>query len=159
MGMEGVLRRVSEFELAGFRRNPGKFYSGFATLSPQLSVLQELLQRLQQSEVWRRIRERALSGAAPLPEDVELYRRALEAAYAKAGVSPEELASERIGLSRDGRKLSLHKSWHCLHYLLTGESWETGESPLGKTILGGKELPDINQVMIRSRAVSSSRRG
>ena len=147
MGMEGVLRRVSEFELAGFRRNPGNFYSGLATVSPQLSVLQELSQRLQQSAVFRRIRERALSGAAPLPEDVELYRRELEAAYAKAGVSPDELASERIGLSRDGRKLRLHKSWHCLHYLLTGKSWETGASPLGKAILGGRELPDINQVM------------
>jgi|SRR6516225_10263194 len=53
MGIEGVLRRVSEFELAGFRRNPGKFYSGLATLSPQLSVLQELSQRLQQSAVFR----------------------------------------------------------------------------------------------------------
>jgi hypothetical protein len=87
MGMEGVLRRVLEFELAGFRRNPGKFYAGFATLSPQLSALQELSQRLQRSEGSRRIGERALSGAAPLPEDVELYPRELEAAYAKAGVS------------------------------------------------------------------------
>jgi len=65
MGMEGILRRVSEFELAGFRGEPGKFYSGLATISPQVSSLHELTQRLQQSELFRRIRERALSGAAP----------------------------------------------------------------------------------------------
>jgi len=30
---------------------------------------------------------------------------------------------------------------------LPGKCWETGESPLAKAVLGGKELPDINQVM------------
>jgi len=39
--------------------------------------------------------------------------------------------------------LSLDKSWHSLHYLLTGNVWETS-SVLGKTILGGSEIgPDI----------------
>jgi len=52
-----------------------------------------------------------------------------------------------IGLSKDGRKLSLHKSWHCLHYLLAGRTWEPDASPLGKAILGGKELSDVHQVM------------
>jgi Domain of unknown function (DUF1877) len=39
--------------------------------------------------------------------------------------------------------LDLEKSWHSLHYLLTGGASETNLA-LGKTILGGKELgPDI----------------
>ena len=160
MGIEGVLRRVSEFELAGFRRNPGKFYSGLATLSPQLSVLQELSRAFSSQPCFARIRERALSGAAPLPEDVELYRRELEAACAKAGVSPDELASERIGLSRDGRKLSLHKSWHCLHYLLTGKVLGNRRIPARKgrprRQRASRHQPGHG---IWSRAVSSTRRG
>ncbi len=45
------------------------------------------------------------------------------------------------GLKAEG--LGLEKSWHSLHYLLTGSAGETN-STLRKTILGGKELgPDI----------------
>jgi uncharacterized protein DUF1877 len=45
------------------------------------------------------------------------------------------------GPNEDG--LSLEKSWHSLHYLLTGTAGKS-DSVLGKTILGGKEIgPDI----------------
>ena len=45
--------------------------------------------------------------------------------------------------------LSLDKSWHSLHYLLTGSALETN-STLGKTILGGKEIgPDIGYGLAR----------
>jgi hypothetical protein len=39
--------------------------------------------------------------------------------------------------------LTLEKSWHSLHYLLTGTAGET-DSVLGKAILGGTEIgPDV----------------
>ena len=45
------------------------------------------------------------------------------------------------GPNEDG--LSLEKSWHSLHYLLTGSAQEV-DSPLGNAILGGKEIgPDM----------------
>jgi hypothetical protein len=57
-----------------------------------------------------------------------------------------ELESAGVQLPTDGPNedgLSLEKSWHSLHYLLTGTAWDTS-SVLGKTILGGKEIgPDI----------------
>jgi hypothetical protein len=58
----------------------------------------------------------------------------------------KELESEMVKRPSAGVKaegLSLEKSWHSLHYLLTGSAGETNLT-LGKTILGGKELgPDI----------------
>jgi hypothetical protein len=44
-----------------------------------------------------------------------------------------------IGLNENG--LNLEKSWHVLHYLLTGET-EEAQPPLGNAILGGKEIGD-----------------
>jgi len=43
-------------------------------------------------------------------------------------------------LSRDDEKsLSLEKSWHVLHYLLTGTAGDA-PPPLGNAILGGKKI-------------------
>jgi hypothetical protein len=57
-----------------------------------------------------------------------------------------ELESAGVKVPSDGPNedgLSLEKSWHSLHYLLTGTAWES-ESVLGKAILGGKEIgPDV----------------
>jgi len=35
--------------------------------------------------------------------------------------------------------LDIEKTWHGLHYILTGSPWE-GDPPLSKTILGGTEI-------------------
>src|ERR1700747_2641949 len=51
------------------------------------------------------------------------------------------------GPAKDGKQLCLHKSWHCLHYLFTGKSWDRGDPPLGDAIMGGTELPDRQRVM------------
>ncbi|MFG2039544.1 YfbM family protein [Dactylosporangium sp. NPDC048998] len=37
-------------------------------------------------------------------------------------------------------ELDLDKSWHGIHYLLTGTAWETGADPAGAAILGGEEI-------------------
>jgi len=52
-----------------------------------------------------------------------------------------------IGLSRDGRQLSLYKDWHLVHYLMTGKSWEPASSPLEMAILGGEQIPDVQGIM------------
>jgi hypothetical protein len=36
--------------------------------------------------------------------------------------------------------LDIDKSWHIIHFLLTGEPWG-GEGPLASAVLGGTELP------------------
>ena len=71
MGMEGKLRRVSEFELAAYRRNPAKLYSELFPRSPttlaDFGKITSAMQNVQKSEVGRRIQERALA-ATPLPK-------------------------------------------------------------------------------------------
>jgi len=37
-------------------------------------------------------------------------------------------------------ELDLDKSWHAIHYLLTGTAWEVGDDPAGAAILGGVEV-------------------
>jgi hypothetical protein len=37
-------------------------------------------------------------------------------------------------------ELDLGKSWHAIHYLLTGTPWETGDGAAGAAILGGDEI-------------------
>jgi hypothetical protein len=37
-------------------------------------------------------------------------------------------------------ELDLGKSWHAIHYLLTGTGWEIGEGAAGAAILGGDEI-------------------
>jgi Domain of unknown function (DUF1877) len=55
----------------------------------------------------------------------------------------ESAMAKRPSAGLKAQGLSLEKSWHSLHYLLTGSALETN-STLGKTILGGRELgPDI----------------
>ena len=36
--------------------------------------------------------------------------------------------------------LDIDKTWHVIHFLLTGEAWG-GELPLANAVLGGTELP------------------
>jgi hypothetical protein len=50
---------------------------------------------------------------------------------------------EAGGFGEDPNVLELDKSWHTLHFLLSGSA-EPNNSPLGRAILGGKEIgPDL----------------
>ncbi len=148
MGMEGKLRQVSEFELAGYRRNPGKLYSDLTATCdiPDLADLNRALQEFQQSPLAQRVRRRALSGQAPVDEDIAESHRQIQFILGRHPDAASSLESS-IGLSKDGKELSLHKSWHCLHFVLTGKSWEAAEPPLGNAIMGGDEIPDRQKVM------------
>jgi hypothetical protein len=39
-----------------------------------------------------------------------------------------------------GPELDLDKSWHGLHYLLTGTGWDLGDGAAGAAVLGGDEI-------------------
>lgn len=152
MGMEGKLRQVSEFELASYKKNPEKFYSNLFGNHDLRSIksLGELNARLfevQKSPLGQKIRERALSGLQPLPEDVAEMQRQMQAVMSQHPVAQAQIEAQLPGLHKGGAELSLHKSWHCLHFLLTGKSWEPADPPLGNAIMGGAELPDRQQAM------------
>jgi hypothetical protein len=151
MGMEGKLRRISEFELAAYRKNPAKLYSDIFPVSaspiPNVSKIDSLIKEVQESAVGRRIRERALAGENPFREDMEALKREMQNAFKEFPQFANVLEDARPGLTSDKKQLSLHKSWNCLHYLFTGKAWEADGSALGKAIFGGAEIPDVNKVM------------
>jgi len=149
MGMEGKLRQVSEFELASFRKDPAKAYEKVVSRyrSPEMTRFMEKMKELQFSPVSKRLQARAQAGQPPDPEDLKAYRAEADALFAENREAWAEFQSLHLGLSKDGLELSLHKSWHCLHFLLTGKSWEPVDSSLGKAIMGGKEIPDRQGVM------------
>jgi hypothetical protein len=151
MGMEGKLRRISEFELAAYRKNPAKLYSDLfpapATSLAQFTQMTSKMQQLQQSPTMQRIRERVSTGQQPLPEDVAEYKRELQQIVGNVPGLSEAMENQMPGLTNDKKQLSLHKSWSVLHYIFTGKGLEPDNSPLGQAILGGTEIPDVNQVM------------
>ncbi|MDP4090604.1 MAG: YfbM family protein [Bacillota bacterium] len=57
-------------------------------------------------------------------------------------VQQREITIEEIIYNTDTDEedyLDIDKSWHAIHYLLCGETWE-GERPLFNVVLGGKEI-------------------
>ena len=66
------------------------------------------------------------------------------------GLSAEPNPSSGL-LQRDtatANSISLEKSWHGLHYLLTGEVWE-GDGPLAFLLAGGEQQGDDEETPIR----------
>lgn len=162
MGMEGKLRQVSETDLNNYRKNPAKLYTELMHRQspPEVQQFAAKMVALQTSPTVKRIQKRAAAGLAPDPEDSEAYRTQMNALIEESKGVLEELQAKHMGRSKNGSELALHKSWHCLHYLLTGKSWDPVESTLGKAILGGEEIADRRGVMgygpvrfLRSREV------
>jgi hypothetical protein len=101
----------------------GKILKNAANIEAALRRVQELAMRV-------------VAGSADEPKEREEARtQILQELQAAGGEIPVD------GPGEDG--LSLEKSWHSLHYLLTGSA-EPVDSLLGNTILGGKEIgPDL----------------
>lgn len=127
MGMIGHLRAITAEQLRTLQQEPDSiedFLQGEAT--PDTGKLMAALQRAQE------IGLRAMGNPAEKEKARLEIIRELTAAGAKL---PKD------GPNEDG--LSLEKSWHSLHYLLTGSAQEV-DSPLGNAILGGEEIgPDL----------------
>jgi hypothetical protein len=129
MGMRGHLRQITPAELSDLQRNPKnvkKLVHG-KTRRNRLRLWTTMI-RLQ--KVATEARSMNLS-----PEEQEKVRAGIIKELQAAGVNLEG--------GSDGNGLNLEKSWHVLHYLLTGKP-EEAPPPLGNAILGGKEIgPDL----------------
>jgi len=130
--MIGHLRAVTTDELKNLQQNPGsikEFLHGKE--NGDSGIAKAALLRVQEIAMQAKAAENTAD-----PKDSEKVReqilKELEFAMAK-----------RPAGNPGAESLSLEKSWHSLHYLLTGNLWEVN-SILGKTILGGNEIgPDI----------------
>src|SRR5271163_2074263 len=127
MSMIGHLRAITPAQLRSLQENPrtvkellhGKLIANSGNVKTALLRVQEMAMQAM---------------AAGNSKNNEALREQIIAELESAGVTANPDAEEG---------LTLEKSWHCLHYLLTGTAWETG-TVLGKTILGGTEIgPDM----------------
>jgi hypothetical protein len=127
MGMIGHLRAITTEQLKELEQNPASIedflHGDVGANAPNMMAVLERVQKIGLR-------------AAGNPAEAEKARLEIIRELAAAGVKlPKD------GPTEDG--LSLEKSWHSLHYLLTGCVQEI-DSPLGNTILGGKEIgPDL----------------
>ena len=55
--------------------------------------------------------------------------------------SLEEFLSEQFESEESTNIVDVDKSWHCIHFMLTGQA-EGGEEPLAWAVLGGEETGD-----------------
>src|SRR5438132_11516366 len=109
MGMIGHIRQITPSELHSLQRNPkavrqflhGKVLANAGNIRAALRRVTELAQQAK------------TSGAADDPTERENTRGQILQELQSAGVKLPEEKSEQDGLS-------LEKSWHSLHYLLTG---------------------------------------
>jgi len=145
--MIGKLRQVSEFELAKYKASPSEMVRALAGArhagDPQAYT--QLRENLQQSPVVQQMMELSRQGKPPTREQQlelqEQMRQLLQQAreMQKAALSkavPSAQPAAEYGL----QEIDLHKSWHCLHFLLTGGADGPDGTPLGDAILGGVEI-------------------
>ncbi len=145
MSMIGKLRQVSEFDLAKYKKNPNEMMRALAgTQHPGGTArFATLRETMQQSPVVQKMMElskqqKVLSREQQIEMQQEMMKLMKEAVQMqKAGLAKAVATEPQPTLSAANEELDLHKSWHCLHFLLTGKVEETGGTPLDDAILGG----------------------
>lgn len=80
------------------------------------------------------------------PDDPELYEEVRGDSSADDGLELRE---------NEGDSLHLDKSWHGIHYLLTGTAWE-GEPPLHLLVAGGESIGDLDVGQGPARAFTAA---
>ena len=131
MGMRGHLRHITPTELDRLQRNPENVKELVHGKAPaHLGAMLAVLQRTQKIALDARA-----AGILNDPLERERVRAQIFKELDGAGVNVG--AGVDDGSAEDG--LNLEKSWHVLHYLLTGKA-EEAPPPLGNAILGGEEI-------------------
>jgi hypothetical protein len=144
MSMIGKLRQVSEFDLARYKKNPADMVRALAGRTSSVAdprVYTEMKGALEQSPIVQKMREMQTQGKAPTREEqIELQKQMLQLLRGMKKDMIQPSASAPIPGDPQVSEIDLHKSWHCLHFLLTGKGQESDGSPLGNAILGGAEI-------------------
>ena len=166
MGMRAKWKQITTRELESAKQEPAKFYRElYGITGPaadkdamMMDLAQQMSKALQASEYGRqftelpearRIAEATKAGKAPDPADQQKVMQIMMELLPKINFRPDLSALSKHAPQKqrvpDG--LELEKSWHCLHYILTGKVWETGDAPIEQAVLGGAEIPDTESVM------------
>jgi len=166
MGMRAKLRHVSVVELQAAKKEPAKFYREMygikAKGSDKNALMQTLGAQLGQALIAspmgkeftdlpeaHRVVEAARQGRTPDPTDQQVMLQKMMEILPKVNFRPDVSAFSQAlpKMTKIPMGLELEKSWHSLHFLLSGKVWETGDDPIEKAILGGVEISDTESVM------------
>lgn len=148
MGMVCHLRQISRSESQGIDVNPGLAYElvfGGTAEGPQISsekaiqLTNALCERY--AETLDRIRQ-ANANRVPISEEDRAAHKQWLGEF-QALTAPW---STRNRGTRNSLELNIDKSWHGIHFLLTGRP-HGGNPPHSLAILGGKEVPDLGDLM------------
>jgi hypothetical protein len=171
MRMYGRLQQISEAWLGEALANPEHFYANFSETNgtnPNPTGGVGGL-RAEASNITEQVSKQALASASykKMQKSMELLRskkisleeyqkdaqtfqeecvQMVEDAMAEARRLAPELGSQSSAES-DATEIDLGESWHCLHFLLTGNVWPDA-AELHSPVLGGHEIPDKNGVMV-----------
>lgn len=137
MSMNLLLRKASQFELARFARDgavPAGLLRATDASADASAPSYADMQRLHTS-----VGERFLASLPPARR--EIMRRLVADRMTALQRESARLASPAAGSSAPA--LDLHKSWHLIHYLLSGEAWR-GRLPAATLLTGGRATgPDL----------------
>jgi hypothetical protein len=134
MSMIGHLRAVTPAELARLQEHPASIREFLKSPKKDLNAVKAKNALLRAQRVAMEAQAAAKSGGLS-PEEKAQLRDQIIQAIESSGAFPA-----LQGLSERG--LTLEKSWHTLHYLLTGSSREA-KTTLGMTIRGREFGPDV----------------
>ncbi len=148
MSMIGKLRQVSDFNLAKYRNNPGEMVRALAGAQHpgDPAGFAALRETLQQSPVVKRMIELRQQQKVPSREEqaeiqqemMKLMKQAVQ--MQKGGLTKITSGGPQSAGRAASEELDPHKSWHCLHFMFTGNAEDTDGTPLGDAILGGTEI-------------------
>jgi hypothetical protein len=144
MSIIAHLRQVSPKQLKHFDEDPASAYS--LILGNSLSSVRNMSQEVQD---WKAknalILLKIIKAGAKLENLNQEDRLVFEKAHLELGsISQRRIFNAMASpkkVPRMERGLSLEKSWHGIHYLLTGLA-EGGRPPLSWAVLGDKEIPE-----------------
>ena len=127
MGMYGRLRRITPAELERLRNNP----EGVEELVSGESVANAEAAEAALARVQKIVTEFQISAKASDPVEQEKIRALIL----------KDLEASRVRIPDESTEdgLRLEKSWHVIHYLLTGKI-DKAPPPLGNAVLGGEEI-------------------
>lgn len=148
MSIIAHLRQVSPKQLKDFDADPSAAYD--LILGSSLSTVRSTSQELQKWKTKNALILLKVMNAGKLENLSAQEKLVFEKAHLEFG----DIARKEVTQAFDTRRkasakepgLSLEKSWHGIHYLLTGVA-EGGQPPSSWTVLGDKEVPDAGKLM------------
>jgi hypothetical protein len=166
MGMRAKLRHISHTELRTAKEEPEKFYRDMYGIKGKpadknaltQSLGSQLGQALKESPLGkellefpeaRRVAEATRQGKVPDPADLQVVAEKMLELLPKINFRPDLSAfmQSQPKATKIPKGLKLEKSWHCLHFLFSGNVSETGKYPIEQAILGGADIPDTLGIM------------